>query len=148
MRKLAVLMCVVATLSIFSACQKEPVPTHKNYTHGVYQVTITADELSNDHVGNAWQTVYTCEGKPITGSELWTVPLGTTKELTINVTITEKDKWPDVGAETIPVILTDGFQASATITVTENKGRYKGNTALWEIICKVKLIERTEQELL
>ena len=139
MRRSAVFLCVLAMLLSFSGCQK-------NYTHAVYEVTITASEIYNNSVGNDWQKVYTCDGRTIASGEQYTVPLGTTKTVTINATITESDKWPDKGYGSLSVVLRDGFETSTTITVTESKGRYKGNKAQWEITCRVELVKKIEQK--
>lgn len=43
---------------------------------------------------------------------------------------------------TIDIQLYDGSEASTQITVKENRGRYSGNKAKWEIKCSIELIER------
>ena len=139
MRRIAVLFCVIATLFSISGCKKD-------YTHGVYEVTITASIISNNSVGNDWQKTYTSEGRTIASGEQWTVPLDTTKTLTINATVTESDEWPESGSASLRIILKDGFETSTTITVTENKGRYKGNKAQWKITCKAQLVKKLEQK--
>ena len=138
MRKIAVFLCVIITLLSFSACQKD-------YTHGVYEVTITSTEIFNNHVGNNWYERYSCDGKPFVNGEKWTVPLGTAQTLTIDVTVTENDVWPDVGYSSLSVDLKEAFKTSTIVTVTENKGRYKGNCAQWEINCTVKLVKKIEK---
>lgn len=139
MKRIALFLCVVATL--FSLCGCE-----KNYTHGVYEVTITATEIYNDSVGDDWQKVYGCDGRIITSGESWTVPLDTTKTVKIDATITERESCPDAAFGTLSVVLKDGYETSTTITVTEDRGRYAGNTAQWKVFCKVKLIKKVEIE--
>ncbi len=139
MRKIAVILCIVAALLSFCGCKK-------NYTHGVYEVTIKADRISYDHVGNEWKKVYTCEGRTIKSGEQWTVPLDTTKTLKINATITELDAWDDVGYGSLNVVLRDDFETSTIVTVTEDNGRYQGNKAKWEITCSVELVKKLEQK--
>ena len=72
--------------------------------------------------------------------------LDTTKTLTINATVTESDEWPESGSASLRIILKDGFETSTTITVTENKGRYKGNKAQGKITCKAQLVKKLEQK--
>ncbi|MBQ8001159.1 MAG: hypothetical protein IJ298_08195 [Ruminococcus sp.] len=147
MRKIAVFLCVVATLLSFLGCQEEHTyERQKNYTHGVYKLTITASEISNDSVGNDWRKSYSCDDRTIFSGEQWIVPLDATETVIIDAVITEVDKCSDVGYGSLCVVLTDGFKTSTTITVTENKGRYKGNKAQWKISCKVTLVEKLEQE--
>ena len=64
------------------------------------------------------------------------------KTVIIHATITEEDTWPDVGSDDLCVVLKDGFETSTTISLSENKGRFKGNTAQWEITCKVVLVNK------
>lgn len=132
MRKVFIYLFIVTILFSFSGCN--------DYTHGVYELSIKAELISNDSVGNDWIKTYTCDGKTITDGDQWTVPLETTKTILINATITENDKWDDVGSDSIVVTLVDDYKASTQITVTENKGRYKGNQAVWEITYRVKLV--------
>ncbi len=139
MRKIAVFICIVAALLSFYGCKK-------NYTHGVYEVTIKADRISYDYVGNEWKKVYKCGSKIIKSGERWTVPLNTTKTVKIDAEITENDAWDDVGYGSLNVVLRDNFETSATVTVKENKGRYKGDKAEWKITCSVELIEKLEKE--
>ena len=73
------------------------------------------------------------------------LPIGTTETVEITATVVEQDKYPDVGEGVLPATLRDGFEASTTITVKENKGRYKGNTAQWKIICTVALVDQIRQ---
>ena len=58
----------------------------------------------------------------------------------IGVEIRENDKIDDVGTGTLAVAICDGGSGKTTVTVTETNGRYKGNTAVWEISCEVKLV--------
>ncbi len=132
MRKVFIYLFIVTILFSFSGCN--------DYTHGVYELSIEAELISNDSVGNDWIKTYTCDDKTITDGDQWTVPLDTTKTIAISATIAENDKWDDVGSDSIVVTLVDDYKASTQITVTENKGRYKGNQAVWEITYRVKLV--------
>ncbi len=139
MKKLTAFICIFITL-LFTSCNKEIV-----YTHAVYEVTIEATELRNNYVGTDWKRVYTCNGKIIDSGDTWTVPLNAKETITIDIEITEVDKWSETGKGSISVILQDQYETSTTITVTENKGRYKGNQAEWEIVCQVSLAEKIEK---
>ena len=139
MRKIAVFVCIVAILLSFFGCKK-------NYTHGVYEVTIESECISNASVGNEWKRVYKCGSEIVKSGEKWTVPLNINKTVKIDATITERDAWDDVGYGFLNVVLRDGFETSSTITVKENKGRYKGNKALWKVSCDVKLVDKLEKE--
>ena len=138
MKKGIVFLCVVAMLLSLFGCKK-------NYTHGVYEVTLRSFEISNYSVGNEWVITYTCDGRTIASGEQWIVPLDTVKTVMIDAAVTETDQYPDVGSGSLIVVLKEGFETSKIITVAENKGRYKGNKANWKITCKVKLKDRQSQ---
>ena len=106
-----------------------------------YELHITTSLLCNNSVGNDWVKAYTSEGAPIADGKQWTVPCNTTKTVTIDITITEKDKIEDVGTGSISVALFDGSEVSTVITVTEGQGRYRGNIAQWEVLCTVEKVK-------
>ena len=133
---------MVSVLFLMGCTEQTEQVTDPIYTSGVYEVSISALLLHNDSVGDDWQQVFTCEGSPIGDRERWTVPLDTVKTVVIDATIIEDDKCPDTGSGSLSVDLTDGFTASTVIPVTENKGRYKDNTAEWKITCSVTLVEK------
>lgn len=142
MRRYLSLLCVILALSLIGCAEQTKQVTDPIYTNGVYEVSISASLLHNNSVGNDWQQVFTCEGSPVGNRERWTVPLDTVKTVVIDTTIREEDKWPDIGSGSLSVDLVDGFTTSTVFTVTENKGRYRGNTAEWEIACSVTLVEK------
>ena len=121
-------------------CSVQEVEVQTTPTHNVYEMNITATQLSNDSVGREWSKTYWCKGEAIESKTRWTVPIGETSVLEVDIMITEHDKFPDVGRGALAVELSNGFESSTIITVTENKGAYKGNQAQWEIVCKVVLV--------
>ncbi len=138
-KKLGVLIATVVFL--LTGCTQEDKPN----THNVYELTITANLLSNKSVGDDRSKRYTCDGESVPKKTQFLVPIGTTETVEITATVVEQDKYPDVGEGVLSVTLNDGFEASTTITVKENKGRYKGNTAQWKIICTVTLVDQIRQ---
>ena len=138
MRRIFCLLCAFAVGCLGCAVQNNEV--QEIPTHNVYEMTITATQLSNDSVGQEWSEMYTCEGESIYGNKRWTLPIGTTKIVEVEAVITERDKFPDVGNGVLTVELKDGFETSTVITVVENKGVYRGNQAQWEVVCKVALV--------
>ena len=58
----------------------------------------------------------------------------------IGVEIRENDRIDDVATVSFAVAICDGGSGKTTVTVTETNGRYKGNTAVWEISCEVELV--------
>ena len=137
------IFCLTVILVIFcGGCTERKIKEETNYVQGVYEVVISKSLLCNHSVGNEWDIVYTCNDSVISSSERWTVPLDTQKMVIIRATITEKDTYPDVGFGDLCVVLKDGFETTTTISLFENKGRFKGNMAQWEITCKVVLVQR------
>jgi hypothetical protein len=136
MKKLHITILAIVTLFLFSACNTEPPPK----TDSVYELTIKATEIYNDHVGTDWKKEYICDGKIIHIGETFTIPINTTKTITIDATITEKDKWNDVGSACTSVILKDGFETESFIEITESHSTYKGNKAKWKIKYIVELV--------
>jgi len=135
MRKVILLLCVVATLLSFSGCKK-------TFTHEVYEISITMKEVYNESVGSDWHREYICNGEAINSGKQWTVPIGSEERKTIDITITEVDKYPDIGYSSLDITLTDGFKATTSVIIVENMGRYKGNEAKLEISCLVKRVKQ------
>lgn len=108
-------------------------------SRGIYKINIYAYMIYNNHVGNEWYyyTTYNNNefnsGNQIIGKNNETIDLITT--------IIEDDKITDYGTNYITIKLTDNYEATKQITVRENRGRYTGNTALWEVKYSVKLLE-------
>ncbi len=129
---------VVILVLLLTGCAQEEKPN----THNVYELKITATLLSNHSVGNDWVTRYTCNGEPMQKTTRLLLPIGTTEEVKVEATIIEQDKYPESGTGTLSASLCDGVETSTLITVKENRGRYKGHTATWEIVCTVTLVEQ------
>lgn len=135
MRILAIILFIILiAISILICCGE--------YTYAVYEVIITEDLKFNHSVGNEWQIVYMCGDRTIESGEKWTVPIDSTEAIKIKISITEKDAQSDNSQGSLTVALRDDVKKSTTITVTENMGRFKGNTAQWEITCRVRLVNK------
>ena len=112
-------------------------------TNGVYRIEISSRCISNNSVGNDWIKTYTMDGETINNRFQIVAPIDTKLRKTIKVKITERDSIPDIAYGEINFYLKDGEIKKSTITVTEKNGRYRGNTALWEIEVSVKFIKKT-----
>ena len=104
------------------------------------KMTFTEKKLSNDHVGNDWSFTYTHNGQTIKSGYTITQSLEVFTFQSIGVEIREKDKIDDVGTGTLTVAICEIGSGRTEITVTENAGAFKGNTAVWEISCEVTLV--------
>ena len=144
MKRLICSACLLAMLLSACSTTEEETPTSEgHYTHGVYQFTIKAKKLSNDHVGNNWSITYTYGGKTIKSGYRFTYPLDVFAFLRVRVEVRENDKIDDVGTGTLRVPLYDGASDKVEVTVTETNGMYKGRTAVWEIYCQIKMLGKT-----
>lgn len=99
---------------------------------GIYKVYIKSKKLHNNSVGSDW--VYTYESN---GNKIKSGDIVNGDEITIDITITEMDSVPDRSTATITIPIFDGSIESKTITVRENRGRYAGNTASFEITIEI-----------
>lgn len=143
MKQVVCVVCLIALL--LSACSmnvKEPTAPLVKYTHGVYQLTFIAKNISNDSVGEDWVFTYTYNEQTIRNGWEVTQSLEIFSFQSIRVEIRENDKIDDVGSGVLKVPFVDGASATTTITVVEQGGRYDGNMAVWEITCHVKLVEK------
>ena len=141
MKRFICLVCLLALLfSGYSVFESEPKILEVNYTQGIYKLTFHERLLSNDHVGHDWTFTYTHKGKVIKSGYTITQSLEIFTFQSIRVEIRENDQIDDVATDSFAVAICDGGSGKTTVTVTETNGRYKGNTAVWEITCEVELV--------
>ncbi len=137
-------VCIVCLLALLlSACSvEEQTPTIPggDYNYGIYQLTFTEKKISNNFVGNDWSFTYTHNGQVIKSGYTITQSLEIFTFQSIGVEVREKDKIDDVGTGTLAVAICEVGSGKTEVTVTETDGRFKGNTAVWEIFCKVELV--------
>jgi len=141
MKRLVCFICLLGLL--LSACSfeehAEAIP-EENYDYGIYQLTFKEKNISNDSVGNDWLFTYTYNSKPIKSGYRVTQSLDEFSFQSIDVEVREKDKIDDVGIGTLKVAICGVGSGKTEVTVTETDGRFKGNAAVWEISCEVKMV--------
>lgn len=141
MKRFVCIVCLLALLlSACSVVETEPTIPEDNSLLCIYQLTFQSKLISNDHVGCNWTFTYTHNGQAIQNGHTLTQSPEIFTFQSIDVEIKEKDEIDDVGTGTLFVALFDGGSGKTTVTVTETDGRYKGNTAVWEITCDVKQV--------
>ena len=118
------------------------ITTKKEFTHNIYRIDISADCLQNNSVGKDWFFDYTTDGENIYSGQKISVPIDL-KEFTIDAVITEEDESSDTAEAKIILDLTE-TEPTATVrmTVTEDGGAYRGNTAVWEITASAEFLEK------
>ena len=101
-----------------------------------FNVEISAVCIENNSVGNNWEQEFSINGNIIEPIDI--VAFNQNDELEIVAKIIEKDKYNDIGKTTTVYTVTKtdfskGFVVNQKVTITEDKGRYAGNTATWEV---------------
>lgn len=97
---------------------------------------------TKDSVGNDWTITYYYENQPIQSGFRFDQWVGVFRFHNIRVEIREKDKIVDVGEGLLTVVSIDGSSDTVEITVIEQGGKYEGNTAVWEVTCYIKLVDK------
>jgi hypothetical protein len=93
---------------------------------------ISALMIENNSVGNDWSYTVKINGKILNIGDSLKI---TDKVITANITVIEEDSRPDEGFknENLKIGLNE-----FDVLVTENMGRYSGNTAKWHFKIEVK----------
>lgn len=141
-RFICVVYIVVLLLSACSVSEQKATELEQtaNDTYGIYELTFKTEEISNDGVGNDWSFTYTYNGKTIQSGYKMRLSLEVFTFRSVQVEVREDDKLDDTGTGTLLFAICDGGSGKTQVTVTENGGRYKGSTAVWEITCTVNLV--------
>lgn len=137
--------------TLLAECEQKIGFTEQAEEAGTYRLTITvqAKLLQANHVGNEWVPAFYVNGQYAAWSssnenqqqyaldgETVSVSVGDT--LPLQCVIVETDQYPDTGSYRENVTVTEEMlQHGATMTwnieVEENRGRYKGNKAQWQV---------------
>ena len=124
----------------------------QNETHK-YAFSIEEFNLQyNNHVGNDWAygVNITLDGQEYSLSKFSRNPLildiNYNSELEIIAIAQEQDTYPDTGYDSFSLNIQELFmnvtyEIELFITVTEDKGRYAGNTAEWKCVVLVEKVE-------
>lgn len=93
--------------------------------------------VQNDHVGNEWGFGATVNKKELTEGDSIEISTTSTGKIAIVSMAEEQDKYPDYGSKTLTVSVSKlkankDTTYTSNVTVTENRGRYSGNKAVWK----------------
>ena len=118
-------------------------PTPMYAASSTYSVTFQqARLLSNDHVGNEWSIAAQVADQAISEGKTMNVKVDSSGSIKLYAYVVEEDKIPDEGENTktikVSSISSKGTTFKVNVTVTENRGRYSGNEAVWEFTYKIK----------
>lgn len=106
-------------------------------TKGIYKIFYSLTLTDSNSVGNEWSKSITCNGSLIESGDTVAVPLNSA--ITITGTVTEHDSVPDHGSGSIR-LTSDNSTQNKTIYVRENRGRYSGNLAVWQLEGSIVLL--------
>ncbi|MDU0330813.1 MULTISPECIES: hypothetical protein [Paenibacillus] len=126
--------------SVILLCLVQPVSAATSTVK--LKVTLVRVELvENSHVGNEWYTTASVNGKEIEEGSSVTLKLKSSESLKLKAYAEEQDKIPESGSANATVkvsSVTKDITKSLKVKVTENRGRYSGNTAEWKFTFKVQ----------
>ena len=106
------------------------------------QVTARGECDNYNSVGYNWRETYTVNGVSV-GKEPVAMDLCAGDAIAFTAKLTEVDKSPDTGKSTSKVKLSqanleNGAVIVVSVPVKENKGRYRGNVARWEVTFEIR----------
>ncbi len=107
-------------------------PIHVSASSKIMNVTVDVECTHNDKAGFNWTYKYMLDGEPIHESRTLVVEAGRTISLVSE--IMDHDAQPDIGSCSGSYVvdessLSDGFDITQEVVVTENEGNLAGNTA-------------------
>ena len=137
---LAIILCLVIPVSSIAASKAKATTPEQKYK---ITVSFSVKKVSNNHVGNKWTYVITSGETAINKGKSATFELTGAESLELICQATENDSYPDVGTNTITINTADLKEGKNTVTttviVTEDRGRYAGNTAEYKFTVTIKV---------
>lgn len=99
--------------------------------------------VENNHVGKEWAFACTVNKKALKEGDTLEITTASSSKIKIVAEATENDKYPDNGTKTLTIPVSKLKQNknstyTCNVTVTEDRGRYSGNTAVWKFTFLVK----------
>lgn len=101
------------------------------------KITVKASCADYNGVGKNWTQYYEINGIQVEDETAEHV-LAPDQSFSVYTRIREQDSSPDTGTDTViytptAIEIEEGFTITQTIRVTENKGKNKGNAAVWKV---------------
>ncbi len=130
------ILCIIISCNLFTTAAA----TSK------VKVTVKLDSIEcveNNHVGNEWSFGCTVNKKELAKGDSISVSTTSTGKITIVSSVKEEDKIPDIGSKNLSIPVSklktkNDTTYTSQVTVTENRGRYSGNKAIWKFTYVVK----------
>lgn len=141
MKKFLYTLLAAMVLLVSAGCNEQERANTQTITQETYQIQYAFTMLSNDSVGEEWETSVICNGEIIQNGDSITV--SPDNDIIIQGEVTEVDAVPDKGSGTMYLKPGDHASGSIEITVEENRGQYIGNISTWQLYCSVTRIDGT-----
>lgn len=105
---------------------------------------VSAKLVENNHVGNEWWSGAYVNGKELKEGGATVITLKSSDSVKLKAKVSEQDKYPDNGEVNVSVkasSVTKSLNKPLNVTVTENRGRYSGETATWTFTFKIEKVK-------
>lgn len=135
----------LSSLDDGSSTTYRPASTKARTGPCTYNVTVSFDETYNDSVGSDWEFYATVNGKTVTNGGV-DVTCDVGDHVDLYAQCVEEDVYPDTGEDSSYIVIhKDDLWSSFTVTqdiiVTEDYGRYAGNTAEFAVTFTFEPVE-------
>ncbi len=137
------ILCVLLMIALTLSCFNGLVYGAKSSKVKVIVELQSIECVQNNHVGNEWGFGSTVNKKELSEGDSIEISTTSKGKITIISIAEEQDKYPDYGDNTLTVSVSKlkankDTTYTSNVTVTENRGRYSGNTAVWKFTYVVK----------
>lgn len=152
---IALVFAAGTALGIYNAYKNYVLSTVSDEVYYVVEAGDSVEMLWNNHVGDSFATTAKLNGKRFYKGVVFKINViyafGRPREegLTIEYIITEYDSINDTGTETVELSLSDfinGYTGETEVIVRENRGRYAGNTAGFNVSVTFEMCDETEAD--
>ncbi|MBE6774153.1 MAG: hypothetical protein E7544_08005 [Ruminococcaceae bacterium] len=107
----------------------------------LYKINISANCISNNSVGKDWVQIFSINDQQIKNGDKISISKDIS-EVNFKIYVEESDdSLPDIATKEIILNLESKEATTTSLIVTENKGRFSGNTAEWEITVSTEKAE-------
>ena len=105
-----------------------------------FRITWNAKLVDSNHVGDSWSKAFEVNDETFSSGSVITVDPDS--QFTVRLTVQENDSKPDIDYYFARITYSEelcenGYKISDTLYVTENGGRYSGNSAEWNFTITV-----------
>jgi hypothetical protein len=130
------IISLLLTVIYFLSCYTGIADAAGSAKVNVYVQLKSIECVENNHVGNEWGFSCTVNSKELQEGNSVEIKTTSSSKIKIVSEATEYDKYPDSGTKTLSIPVSKiksnkNNTYTSKVTVTENRGRYSGNSAVW-----------------